>query len=48
VKFNLELFWIVMHEQQANALISSCTNREKDHSRLVNIKPRGEKETYQP
>lgn len=37
-----------MHEQQANALISSCTNREKDHSRLVNIKPRGEKETYQP
>lgn len=48
VKFNLGLLWIVMHEQQANTLISPCTNREKGHSRPVNIKPRGEKEAYQP
>jgi len=48
VKYNLELLWIVMHEQQENTLISPCTNREKDHSRPVNIKPRGEKEVYQP
>lgn len=33
-----------MHEQQENTLISPCTNREKGHSRPVNIKPRGEKE----
>lgn len=48
VKLNLGLLWIVMHEQQANTLISPCTNGEKGHSRPVNIKPRGEKEAYQP